>query len=131
MAWPPSVSRTVVCPARSKSNKTLMVSSFACRKGSFDDPSSRTIGPPWTELMSGEIRQTKEKIQRERIDEGFQDLFGAGVVLRRMGTGACRNFRECGAGRRAQRYFRHLPGHQRHGFGGSSKDGGGGFQRRG
>ena len=45
-------------------------------------------------------------------------------------VGACRNFRQCGAGRRAQRYLRHFPGHQRHGFGGSRPHGGGRFQRR-
>src|SRR6266567_3246173 len=73
MAWPPSVSRTVVCPARSKSDKTLTVSSSACRKGRFDDPSTWTIGPPWTELMSGKIRQTQERKSKGReLMRGFR-----------------------------------------------------------
>ena len=40
------------------------------------------------------------------------------------------DFRRCGAGRRAQRHLRHLPGHQRHGVGGSRAHGRRGFQRR-
>src|SRR6267142_600708 len=63
MAWPPSVSRTVVCPARSKSDKSLMVSSCACRNGSFD---GATIGTPWTEWMPRNVREWQQTKSRGR-----------------------------------------------------------------
>ena len=50
--------------------------------------------------------------------------------MRDVGRGARGDFRQRRPRRRAQRYLRHLPGHQRHGFGGSRADGGGRFQRR-
>jgi hypothetical protein len=96
-----------------------MVSSCACRNGSFD---GATIGTPWTEWMPASEKQ--KKIRRKFMEiSGFG---GVGVVLRRMGP-ACQNFRRVVRVSVLQRHF-NIFGHQRHGFGGSGTNGGGGFR---